>query len=697
MARAWMPVPRHGGQGSGWRPPGPASDEAEGPGGGWYVPPHVHATELLAVLAAAALGAALLERLRLPAVVGFLLAGAVLGPGGFGLVEDPESVFRIAEFGVALLLFEIGLELPLEELRRSLRTALLAGVLQVAVSVLGVALVGTLLGLPAAQATVLGMLVALSSTALVMRLLGQRGEVDTPHGRIALGILLLQDLCIVPFLLAIPLLAGSAGSHPGDLALAVAAAVGQAALLFAGARFVLPFVLDRVARLRSRDLFGLVALLVALGMAELSHLLGLGLAVGAFIAGLVLSASPYAAQLFAEVAPLRGVLLGIFFTSVGMLLDLGAAVALAPLVVVYVTGVVVLKSLVVIAIVAWVFQRTLRTAILAGLALGQTGEFSFVIAAAASQAGLVDPELEQVFVAGSILTLVASPFLIRASPWIADRLARGGGASGTPAPELRDHAVVAGYGLAGRTLAGVFAVSGIPYRVVDANPSSVERARAVGDPVTFGDVTRPAVQELLGVPRARVFCIAINDPVATRSAIEVARRLAPEVPILARTHYARDLDDLYAHGATEVVAEELEATIDLVSKALRRFDLPAAAVAHFADQMRDEGYELLRGPLGFRLDPWVADLLEEVASEWVEVPAEGPSGRSLAELAIRERTGASVLAIRRAGETTSNPPASAILEPGDSLLVLGTAEQIASLRALLARGGEDSGEVTLLA
>ncbi len=655
----------------------------------------MHATELLAVLAAAALGAALLERLRLPAVVGFLLAGAVLGPGGLGLVEDPQSVFRIAELGVALLLFEIGLELPLDELRRSLRTAVLAGVVQVAVSVVGVAAVGSALGLPASQAVVLGMLVALSSTALVMRLLGQRGEVDTPHGRLVLGILLLQDLCIVPFLLAIPILAGKAGSHPADLGLAVGAAAAKAALLFAGARFALPFVLDRVARLRSRDLFGLVALLVALGMAELSELLGLGLAVGAFIAGLVLSASPYASQLFAEVAPLRGVLLGIFFTSVGMLLDLGAAMALAPLVAVYVTGVVVLKSLAVIAIVAWVFRRTLRTAILTGLALGQTGEFSFVIAASASEAGLIDPKLEQVFVAGSILTLLASPFLIRASPWLAHRFSGAGGAP-PAAPELRDHAVVAGYGLAGRTLAGVFAVSGIPYRVVDANPSSVERARAVADPVVFGDVTRPAIQELLGIPRARVFCIAINDPVATRAAIEVARHLAPDLAILARTHYARDLDDLYACGATEVVAEELEATIDLVSKALRRFDLPAAAVAHFADQMRDEGYELLRGPLGFRMDPWVADILEEVSSEWVEVPTAGPSGRSLAELAIRERTGASVLAIRRGGETRSNPPASASLEPGDSLLVLGTPEQIAALRALLARGGEEPEGATLL-
>jgi CPA2 family monovalent cation:H+ antiporter-2 len=640
--------------------------------------------ELLVVLAAATLGAALFERLRLPAVAGFLVTGAIVGPGGFGLVRDPEQVQSLAELGVALLLFEIGLELPIEELRGRWRSTMVSGTLQVAGTLGAVAGLGAVFGMRLETALVVGALVAMSSTALVMRVLAQQDEVDAPHGRLSLGILLYQDLCIVPFLLAVPLLSGAVPRDPLPLALAIGRALLALVLLYTGARFILPWVLERVARLRSAELFSLSAFLLAVGSAAVAERIGLSLAVGAFIAGLVVSASPYARQLFAEVAPLRGVLLGVFFTAVGMLLVPARALESWSAVLLYVGGVVVLKAAIVAAVVAGVLRAGIGVAVRTGLALAQTGEFSFVLAVAASEAGLLGPPLDQVFVAGSVLTLIATPFLIRASGPVA-RLA--GDLAPLPAEAAQAAAgdvLIVGFGLAGRTLARVLRASQIPYQVVDANAHTVAEARRRGEPIVFGDASRRLLLEHLGVSRARLVCVAINDPQATRAIVELARALAPRLPIITRTRYVRDVDRLFELGASDVVAEEFEATIDLFSKVLRHFDVPPAAVARFADQMRVEGYELLRAPAGVAIDPWLAETLQEVASVWLEVPDSAPPGRSIGELAVRKRTGASIVAVRRRGLIHPNPTPEFRLEPGDTLLVLPGPEGVEALEALLA-------------
>jgi CPA2 family monovalent cation:H+ antiporter-2 len=643
--------------------------------------------ELIVVLAAATLGAGIFERLRLPAIAGFLAAGAIVGPGGFALVQDPEQVRSLAELGVALLLFEIGLELPLDALRRTWRSALVSGALQVLATLAVVTAVASALGTRAETALVLGMLVAMSSTALVMRVLAQQDEVDAPHGRLALGILLFQDFCIVPFLLAVPILAGEGPRDPIPLTLAIGRAVLALAVLFAAARFLLPSVLERVARLRSAELFSLAAFLLALGSAVAAEQMGIGAAVGAFIAGLVVSASPYARQLFAEVAPLRGVLLGTFFTAVGMLLEPAQALAAWPGVALYVGVVVLLKAAIVAAVVAGPLRAGVGVAVRTGLALAQTGEFSFVLAVAAGEAGLLGPPLDQVFVAGSVLTLVATPFLIRASGPVARWLGELAPGPAAEAEPPAGHVLIVGFGFAGRSLARVLRASGIPYRVLEANPLRVADARRRQERIAFGDATRPAILEHLGVRAARLVCVAINDPQATRTIVEVTHALAPDVPLIARTRYVEDLDRLVALGANEVVAEEYEATLDFVSRVLRRFGTAESAIDRLADELRSEGYELLRAPTGVALDPWLAEILGELSSTWVEVPASAPPGRSIAELAVRKRTGVSILAVRRRDVMHPNPTPEFRLEPGDSLLVLGGARSLEALAALLAGGG----------
>ncbi|HKA16108.1 MAG TPA: cation:proton antiporter, partial [Myxococcota bacterium] len=358
--------------------------------------------ELLLIVAVATAGGFAFERLRLPPIAGYVVVGALVGPGGLGWIGDPERVRAVAELGVVFLLFEIGLELPLDRLRQMWRPALTAGGLQVVITLLTVAAIAAAFGVPGRSVGVLGALVAMSSTALVIRVLSQRGEIDAPHGQLAVGILLFQDLCVVPFLLAVRMFTAGGGGASG-LQIALVGLRSIAALaLFAGiARFALPALLERVARVQSREIFTMVAFLSVMGSAVLAEEIGLTLAVGAFIGGLVLSLSPYAHQLYAEVVPLRGVLLGTFFTAVGMLVDPASAAQQWPAVLAYTAGVVVLKSGLVAGIVAAGLGMGPRLGILTGLSLAQTGEFSFVLAAVAAAAGLLDERLQQVFVAGS--------------------------------------------------------------------------------------------------------------------------------------------------------------------------------------------------------------------------------------------------------------------------------------------------------
>lgn len=568
-------------------------------------------TEWVLLVALAAAGAALFERLRLPSIVGFLVTGAVVGPGGAGLVADPEAVQRIAELGVVFLLFEIGLELPMERLHRLLRRGFAIGALQVGGTLCAVAACAMWLGLSAREAWVAGALVAMSSTALCIRLLGDRGELDAPHGQIALGVLLFQDLCIVPFLLAVPLLAAGGPLQPLQLALQLARAIGAVVLFFVVARFAVPRLLSLAARARSREVFSLAAVLVVMGGALAVEPLGLSLAVGAFLAGLAASATPWGPQLFAEVQPLRGVLLGVFFTAVGMLLNVGAAAEQAAGIALFLLAAVVLKALLAALAVRAVVRDSASLAARAGLVLAQTGEFSFVLAAAAFEAEILSDELRQIFIAGSVLSLLLTPLLLRAAPVLL-RLFEGRDLQRDAAPSAEAPAAqiaLVGFGLASRNMARVLDAIGVPWAAVDANPKTVAQARQRGRPVWYGDATRPGLLQRIGAAQARLVVVALSDPVATRQSVTLLRRIAPRAQILARARYVRDVDALQEAGALHVVAEEFEGAIALLAPVLRELNIAEGAIARFAEALRGEGYALLQAPPALALDPWLAEVL----------------------------------------------------------------------------------------
>jgi len=638
--------------------------------------------DLVVLLALAAGGLILFQRFGLPAIAGFVVVGALAGPGGLGLVSEPDQIRHAAELGVVFLLFEIGLELPLDALRRQLRDALLVGAVQIAGTFVAVALLARGLGLPAGTATVLGMMAALSSTALVIRLLSERGQLESPRGQLILGILLLQDVCFVPFLLAIPLLTDAAGAGAASVSLSIAVTVLTALALFGAVRGLVPPLLERIALLRSSDLFSLLAILLAVGSAFAASALGLPPEIGAFVTGVVAGQSRYAHQLVAEVVPLRGALLGLFFTAIGMLFEPTALLQNWPLALALVVGIVILKASTTALAVGGLLQRGWRAGFGVGLPLTQAGEFSFVLASAATASGILDPHTQSVFVGASVVTLLLTPIALPVADWVT---ALGSVASAPPPPiegEASGHTVLVGFGLSGRSVARVLRAMDRPYLAVEANPHAVRELTRQGEPVRYGDAMRPSVLARLGVARAALVVVAVNDPVATRRVVALARELAPQVPIVARSPHVASVDGLAAAGAHAVVVDELEATLELVASVLGRFGIAAEAVHRFTAALREEGYEAIRGTPDLPLDPWLVEVLDQVTTEQIEVPARFHP-RSLAELDVRARAGANVLLVERHGARHPNPAPDTTIRPGDQLLVLGDTEQLAALRRLL--------------
>lgn len=543
------------------------------------MPEHGLLNDLVVVLAAAIFGVLLLHRLRLPAIAGLLFAGALVGPTGLGLIGDAEAVERLAEIGVALLLFTIGLEFSLSGLRRIAWMVGVGGALQVGLTLLATFAVARLAGWGVERAVFAGFLVALSSTAIVLRGLSEHGETDAPHGKLIVGVLLFQDLCVVPMMLVIPMLAeGRANAGSILLALGEAGAVVVATVVLA--RFILPRAFRLVARTQRRDVFLLAALLVGAGIGWATSAAGLSLALGAFLAGLVLADSEYGHQALADVLPLRDLFTSLFFVSVGMLLDLDVLRAEWLAVTLLAAG-LLLAKFVVAALAGLALRLPLRVALLSGAALAQIGEFSFVLAGLGAERGLVAPRELAIFLDAAVLTMLVTPLVSLAGPWLVASAGKLGRvdellhARATPAPtraERHGHTVVLGFGVGGELLSRALEAAGLEYALVDLDVERVRSARERGSTVTFGDVTRPEILELAGVREAAQVAVLVNDPQATLAAVRAIRRLSHRVPITVRARFLRDAPLLRAAGATHVVAQEVEASLHVTADVLERLE-----------------------------------------------------------------------------------------------------------------------------
>lgn len=533
--------------------------------------------DVAVILATAVFVVALLRRLGIPTIAGFILSGILVGPKALGLIGDVQQVSLLAEVGIALLLFGIGLELSLERLRRLWKSVIVGGTLQVGFTVGIILLISPVLGVTVSQATLLGFIIAASSTAIVLRALESRGDLDAPHGRLTVGILVFQDLCVVPMMLAIPLLAGGS-SMEGWLWIVAIATIAALAVIVLAANFLVPRVLHWVAGTRQRDLFIMTALVVCIGTAWVATRAGVSLALGAFLAGLIISGSEYRHQAMADLIPFREVLTSLFFVSIGMVLDPMTIVRELGPVSLWVAALIVGKSLIVMAVV-WIMRLPLRVSILAGVSLAQVGEFSFVLFSAAEGTSLLAVPFRDTLLVSIIVSMVFTPLIIAQGPHLAEAAARSRLMTrlfraappedeDDPVRRLHDHVIIAGWGISGQELGRALRASGIPYLVVDLNPQTVRGAAADHVPIVYGDVTATDVLEHLGIRRARMLVVVINDQDAAERAVRTARRLAPALPILVRARFVSSVEGLFKAGATDVVPAELEAAVEVTSRVL---------------------------------------------------------------------------------------------------------------------------------
>ena len=631
------------------------------------------------------------HRARLPALVGFLITGVLIGPYGASVITEMRVVERLADIGVVLLLFAVGLEFSIEDILKSSRQFFIGGTTQVLLTIAVVAGIATALHYPLPQTIFFGFLASLSSTAIVLKMYSDRAELDTVHGRLGTGILLFQDIAVVPMMLMLPVL-GRASDAGAVTPLSVLISLGKAVLglvgVYISARQIVPFLLNQVIRLRNREMFFLLVVLLCLGTAWVTYSLGLSLALGAFLAGLIISESEYSHHIVAEITPFRDYFASIFFISVGMLLQTAYFRTHWLLLIVMAFLLIVLKTGLVAATAA-LLRYPLRSSLLAGFGLAQIGEFSFLLAQQGHDSGLMDADIFQMFINTSILSMLASPFLIQVGPWI---IARVTGLTGDDRDRgnscgLTGHTVIAGYGLNGRNLAKTLKATHIPYVVLEVNADTIRKAREEGEPIIYGDITRQDVLKRAGVDCAKVIVFAISDHAATRTSVRLARQINPTIFILIRTRYAAEVDELIRLGANQVIPEEFETSIEIFSRVLHEYHIPSNIIANQIQLVRFGGYKMLRG---LSLDQEhlgrVAALLAGATVDNIQLGQDSPAARkTLRDLDIRKNSGATVIAIARNGEATTNPGPDFMLQPDDIVVLIGSHQDLDVAVKLLTR------------
>ena len=514
-----------------------------------------------------------------------------------------------------------------------------------------------------------------------------RAELDALHGRAGVGILLFQDLCVVPMMIMTPILSGREGSSIASIALRLGAAVAAIAVIIFAARIVIPRMLFHIVRLRSSEVFIIFVVLVSLGTAWLTSQFGLSLALGAFIAGLVLSESEYSHQIVAEILPFRDVFNTVFFISIGMLLSVSFLAANLPLVFAWVAALIIVKAVIIVVTVR-LLGYSLRVSTMTALGLAQIGEFSFILAKVGISEGLLSDVDYQTFLAAAIISMLATPFLIKAAPRIGYALQSVFSPESLLEPtmmgydpgksDLKGHVVIVGYGLNGRNVSRVLRRVKVPYLVMDLNAETVRAASSEGEPITYGDSTRKEVLHRLNFEHARVLVIAISDPIATRRTVALAREMNSDIHIIVRTRYMAELPDLYKLGADQVIPEEFETSIEIFSRVLREYGISRNVIYREVDRIRHEGYEMLRLPQPAHIE--IKDIGEALGAASTETliiePEWKACGKTLGELDLRGRTGATVITAIRDGFTEINPGPDYRIDAEDIVVLLGSPEQI---------------------
>lgn len=620
----------------------------------------------------------LFNRIRIPSIVGFLIAGMIIGPSGFKLITDIEIIEMLATFGVVLLLFTIGLELSIERLMQIGKVLLITGSIQVGLTLLIFMALLHLAGLPLIQSLFLGMLGAGSSTAVVLKYLSDYKEVDSQHGRLATGVTIFQDLAGVPMILLIPVLAATGDDVTGgEVIQTIIISFGSVGVIVVVARYLMPKIVYYLAAARVREGFTIGIMLLLFGTAYLTNLAGVSLALGAFITGIILSESEFNRQVFADALPLRDIFNSLFFISIGLLLNLDIVFENAGLFAVIVVSIIIIKSIIII-IPLVAFKYPFRTGLIAGLLLGQVGEFSFVLALVGLDYGIIDSELYNAFLAASIFTLMIVPVLAYFIPRIIDTYSASfretvNEYTGPITTVIKHHVIIVGYGLNGQNLARVLKETGIPYIVIDMDPETVSRLRKKGELVIFGDVTKPEILEQASILTAQCIVFAMADLHATKLGLILAKKSNPSVFAVVRLRELDDVDEFRELGADEIIPEEFETSLQIFSKVLETYHIPLNIIMKQIAIVRNEAYQLLRkeGTLERQFSRLNEILAAGITETYFVVDDNPHVGETISELDIRAKTSATIIAIVRNGKAIPNPSPNERIRGHDTLVLVG--------------------------
>ncbi len=656
-------------------------------------------TDILIIFSLSVVVLFLSQYLKIPTVVGFLLTGILAGPHLFGLIEAQHEVEILAEVGVVLLLFTIGIEFSFQHLLRIKRTAIFGGFFQVVSTILITMALTMLWDFPLAKAVFLGFFVSLSSTAIVLKVIQTKGDVDSPYGRNALAILIFQDIIIIPMMLFVPFLAGTNNEWQQSLIILVQG-IAIVILVILAAYWLIPKIFYQIAKTRNQELFLLSIFVLCFAIAWLTSSVGLSLALGAFLAGLIISNSEYSYQAMSHILPFRDIFTSFFFISIGMLLDVHFFLS-KPFLIIGITILILFIKTITGSLANIILGYPLQVSITIGLGLCQIGEFSLILSKTAivKENPLLSQDTYQFILAIAILTMILTPFIMELAPVIAKFLSK------LPLPdklihgwysynkkeqsrqklELHDHLIIVGYGVNGQNIARAARVAEIPYIIIEMNPVTVKKEKAKGESIIYGDASYQEILHQAHCAKARVVAISIPDIVSTRKTIAMIRQHNKEVYIIVRTRFVNELEPLYAMGADEIIPEEFETSVEIFTRVMMKYLVPQDEIEDLVAQVRSDHYDMFRthafessscANLNFHLPGVnITSLLLKKHSAFI--------GLSIADSQLKKQYNILILAIRRGNSVITNPKPQIKLLADDILIIMAEHERIQELKQQL--------------
>jgi CPA2 family monovalent cation:H+ antiporter-2 len=660
--------------------------------------------EVVVILGLSVLIILLFQKLRIPAILGLLFTGAVAGPHGLRLISASHEVELMSEIGVVFLLFVIGIEFSLKGLSSVKNTVFWGGLVQVGGTIALTVIAAIFLELPWEQSIFLGFLLSLSSTAIVLKILQERGEIRSPHGNVTVAILIFQDIIVVPMMLVTPILAGQSENPVHTLLLLAGKVILILSVVIVMAKYLVPGILRQVVATRSKDLFILTIVVICFATAWLTSSVGLSLALGAFFAGLIISESDYSHQATANILPFREIFMSFFFVSIGMLLDLQFFIQHFFTLILLTLAVIIGKALIAMLAV-FLLRYPPRTIVLTALSLFQVGEFSFLLSTTGMQYQLLDGDIYQYFLAISVMSMAATPFVMNAGERITDKILN------TPIPramrfrfqlreksdvgavveemQLSDHIVIIGYGINGQNVARAARYADLPYLIIELDPEAIKIANEIQEPVLYGDAVSDVILEQARVHEARVIVVAISDPAATKNIIRSIRMLSETAYVIVRTRSLKEIDENLKLGADEVIPEEFETSIEIFSRTLKQYLVPADKIKAFTNEIRSDNYDILRNIRTIdtkipRISAYIPDM--EIVALHVQRGRNAVVGRTIGESSIRTQYGVTVLAIKRNNAFIYDINPEVKILQDDIVYIFGDPSHVAGLNKLLEMG-----------